>query len=126
MVFTTRDDMERKKKVLVIEDILSVREALCAILESDGFEVFGCDDGTSALAVAAENDFHIIITDYRMPNMNGVDVTKHLRMRFPLSLIIGISSDEKREDFLLAGADDFLLKPYRYNDLLKVINGKRK
>ncbi len=118
--------MERKKKVLVIEDVLPVRETLCTILESDGFEVFGCDDGTSALVAAAENDFHIIITDYRMPNMNGVDATKHLRMRFPVSIIIGLSSDEKSEEFLLAGADAFLLKPYRYNDLLNVINATQK
>jgi DNA-binding NarL/FixJ family response regulator len=34
---------------------------------------------------------------YRMPNMNGVDMTKYLRMRFPVAIIIGVSSDDKRE-----------------------------
>lgn len=116
--------MEVKRSVLVIEDIPPVREALCSILESDGFEVSGCGDGTSALAAAAEKDFQIIITDYRMPNMNGVDVAKELRRRFPLSVIIGLSSDDKSNDFLTAGADAFLSKPYRYGDLVNIINSK--
>jgi DNA-binding response OmpR family regulator len=117
--------MEGKRTVLVIEDTLLLRESLCAVLQTDGFEVRGCEDGTSALNAAAENDFHVIITDYRMPNMNGVDVTKHLRLRFPVAIIIGVSSDDKRTDFLAAGADVFLLKPYRYGDLLTLINAKR-
>jgi len=117
--------MEGGKTVLVIEDTLLVRECLCHALKSYGFAVHGCEDGASALDAAAENDFHVIITDYRMPNMNGVDATKHLRIRFPASIIIGVSSDDKREDFLAAGADAFLLKPYRYGEILNLMNAKR-
>ncbi len=117
-------DMKSRRAVLVIEDASPVREALCSVLESDGFEVSGCADGTSALVAAAEKDFHIIITDYHMPNMNGADAIKHLRKRFPLSIIIGISSDDRGEDFLLAGADAFLSKPYRYDDLANLINSR--
>ncbi len=116
------DDMEDKRTVLVIEDLLPVRELLCDMLEASGFEVRGCEDGASALDAAAESDFHVIITDYRMPNMTGVDVAKRLRMRFPASIIIGVSSDDKREEFLAAGANAFLLKPYRYGDLLDLMN----
>jgi DNA-binding response OmpR family regulator len=111
-------DMEAKRTVLVIDDTLLIRECLCYALEADGFEVFDCEDGLSALGAAAEKDFHIIITDYRMPNMNGVEVTKHLRLRFPAAIIIGVSSDDKRADFLAAGADAFLLKPYTYDSLI--------
>jgi DNA-binding response OmpR family regulator len=111
-------DMEAKRTVLVIDDTLLIRECLCYALEADGFEVYDCEDGLSALGLAAENDFHIIITDYRMPNMNGVEVTKHLRLRFPAAIIIGVSSDDKRADFLAAGADAFLLKPYAYDNLI--------
>ena len=117
--------MKCKRTVLVIEDTLLVRECLSHALEAYGFEVCDCEDGPSALAVAAENDFHIIITDYRMPNMNGVEATKHLRLRFPVAIIIGVSSDDKREDFLAAGADAFLLKPYRYDDLINLLKVKQ-
>jgi CheY-like chemotaxis protein len=113
--------MTGKKAVLVIEDVSVIREALCSVLESEGFEVSGCDDGLSALAAAAEKDFQIIITDYRMPNMNGVDTTKILRERFPASIIIGLSSDNKSAEFLGAGANAFLSKPFKFDELTQLI-----
>jgi CheY-like chemotaxis protein len=116
--------MQKKRRVLVIDDVLPVRQALCSVLESDGFEVSACDDGPSALAAVADNVFDIVITDYRMPGMNGVDVTRYLRILFPLTFIIGLSSDDKRAEFLNAGADAFLLKPYRYDVLADLLNSK--
>jgi CheY-like chemotaxis protein len=56
-----------------------------------------------------------------MPNMNGVDVTKHLRAKFPAALIIGVSIEDRNEDFVAAGANGFLLKPYQYRDILALI-----
>ena len=117
--------MEEKRKVLVIEDSVQAREALCAVLEANGFDVRCCGDGASALTAAAKNEFQVIITEYRMPNMNGVDVTSRLRTRFPASIIIGVSSDQVSADFLAAGADAFLLKPYRYSELVNLLRVQR-
>lgn len=117
--------MESTKTVLVIEDAWEIRELLCGLLEARGFEVRCCEDGVSALEAAAETTFHVIITDYRMPNMNGIDATKHLRKRFPASIIIGVSSDDIGKAFLAAGADAFLLKPYRASDILDLMTVKR-
>lgn len=113
--------MKNRKSVLVIEDISPVRELLCDILEDSGFTVRGCGDGTSALDAAADNEFHVIVTDYRIPDMYGTDVAKHMRMRFPFSIIIGVSSDDKRKDFLAAGANAFLLKPFSIGDLVSLM-----
>jgi len=77
------------------------------------------------LTAAAKNEFQVIITDYCMPNMNGVDVTRRLRTRFPASIIIGVSSDHMSEDFLAAGANAFLLKPYRYSELVNLLRKQR-
>lgn len=117
--------MESTKTVLVIEDTWEIRELLRGLLEARGFEVRCCEDGVSALEAAAETVFHVIITDYRMPNMNGIDATKHLRKRFPASIIIGVSSDDIGKAFLAAGADAFLLKPYRASDILDLMTVKR-
>lgn len=117
--------MENKKSVLVIEDVPQVRELLCDMLQDSGFEVYGCEDGTSALDAAEGSEFHVIVTDYRIPDMNGADVTKRMRMRFPLSIIIGVSSDDKKADFLAAGANAFLLKPFRIGDLVDLMNTER-
>ena len=117
--------MENTKTVLVIEDTRQLRELLCGVLEDSGFEVRGCEDGVSALAAAAESTFHVIITDYRMPNMNGIEATKQLRKRFPKSIIIGVSLDDMEKAFLAADADAFLLKPYNTKDILDIITMKK-
>lgn len=117
--------MKGKKSILVIDDTPLVRGFLSDLLEADGFSVSACEDGISALYAAEESNFDIIITDYRMPNMNGVEVTKHLRMRFPASIIIGVSMDNVKDDFLDAGADAFLYKPFQYNDLVELMTAKQ-
>jgi len=114
--------MAGKRTVLFIEDAAPLRETLCDLLRADGFQVRGCKDGASALETSAEKDFHIIITDYRMPDMNGAEVTKRLRSRFPAAIIIGISLNDRSGAFLAAGADAFLQKPFEYDELIKLMN----
>jgi two-component system response regulator MtrA len=113
--------MAGKRRVLFIEDAVSFRKTLCDLLVADGFQVCECGDGASALDAAEIGDFHVIITDYHMPNMNGADVTRRLRSRFPASVIIGVSLDDMRKVFLSAGADAFLQKPFEYDDLVKLL-----
>jgi DNA-binding response OmpR family regulator len=114
--------MEGKRTVLFIDDAGSLRKILCDLLRADGFQVRECKDGASALDVAEKGDFHFIITDYRMPNMNGADVTRQLRGRFPASVIIGVSWEDMQKVFLAAGADAFLQKPFEYDELLKLLS----
>ena len=118
--------MERKKKVLVIEDTDIIRDFLCELLRTSGFEVRGCDNGMSGLETAAKEGFDVVITDYDMPAMNGADVTRHLRSAFPASIILGVSCADKEADFLGAGANAFLMKPYRPAELLAILAGTTK
>ncbi len=114
--------MAGKRRVLFIEDAVSFRKTLSDLLQADGFQVRECSDGASALDASVENDFHVIITDYRMPNMNGADVTRRLRSRFPASVIIGVSWEDMQKVFLAAGADAFLQKPFEYDELVRLMN----
>ena len=109
---------DTKRRVLVVEDALPVQEALCNVLETDGFEVRGCGDAASVMEAVSKKNFQIIILDYRLPDTNGADLARRLRARFPGSLIIGVSTEEKASVFLASGADVFLLKPYRYAELV--------
>jgi len=95
-------------------------------LTADGYDVTGCPDGASALDDAAKRRYDCVITDYRMPRMNGLEATKHLRSLFPSATIIGVSIIDRQEDFINAGADAFLLKPYQYDDLLALISVTKK
>ncbi len=113
-----------KMTVLVIEDYPPMRDTLCAMLETYEFHVRGCGDGASALEAASKGEYHAFIIDYSMPNMNGADLTKRLRRLFPPAAIIGVSLDDRKEEFIAAGADAFLQKPYRYIDLVSLITAK--
>src|SRR5574337_171111 len=114
--------MRRRKKIAVIEDEAVIRNFHCALLASDGYDVCCCPDGPSALKAAERMAFDIVITDYDMPRMTGAEITRRFRELLPESIIIGVSSDDRREDFLRAGADVFLQKPYRHADLLALIH----
>ncbi len=114
--------MPKKRTVLIIDDDKAISGLLLDVLRSQGFEVCRCDNGASALALSQEKCFDIIVTDYDMPGMNGADIAKSLRFQRPGSFIIGISAAHKEEDFLEAGADAFLKKPFSFKKLIEMIN----
>lgn len=104
--------MDSREKVLVIEDNELMGRFLEDLLDKHGFEVSYCNNGQSALALAGMNRFDVIITDFHMPGLNGLDVTKSIRSKYPECFIVGISSDSKGGEFVEAGADWFFLKPF--------------
>ncbi len=112
--------MPEKKLVLIIDDDKVVRELLREFLRLHGFEVHSVNNGISALNLLKREHFNIIITDYSMPEMNGIELTKIVRSQYPHTLIIGISGNCDGKDFLTAGADAFLSKPLQLRELLSV------
>lgn len=116
--------MNSKKTVLIVDDDDIFREALHNILTSAGFSVSCCHAGPAALELSERKSFHAIITDYHMDEMNGADVAKKLRIQCPDSLIIGISGELREKDFLKAGADAFVNKPFSPNELVSIIRTK--
>lgn len=113
-----------KKNILVVDDDSMVRKLLFDVLSLYKFAVYAVDNGISALDLLKKMDFDIIITDYSMPEMDGIELTKMIRSQYPRSLIIGISADCDERDFLNAGADAFLHKPFYLQDLLSMIHQK--
>jgi CheY-like chemotaxis protein len=116
--------MSEKKNILVVDDDRMVRKLLSDILSHYKFSVHVVDGGVSALGLLKEMDFDIVITDYSMPDMNGIELTKIIRSRCPCAFIIGISADCDERVFLDAGANAFLHKPFYLHDLLSVIRQK--
>jgi len=117
--------MTGKKKVLLIEDEEAIRAFIYEMLTSDGFEVICYDNGLSALNLSTGKCFDIIITDYRMQGIDGVEAARRLRIRCPDAFIIGISAENKKGDFLAAGANAFFKKPFSSGDLLTVIKNHK-
>lgn len=113
----------RSTRVLVVDDVLSVRRALVDILESQQFCVVEASTGKEALVLLEQHpDIELVLTDYHMPDMDGYELTRRIRRKFPSDRmrIIGISSSTDRllsASFLKAGASDFVYRPYVVEEL---------
>jgi len=114
------------KKILIVEDDRALRETLAAALESESFEVIGVADGAEGYRIGSEETVDLIILDYVLPTMNGLEVCKKLRMEGNLIPIIFLTGEKKEElDRILGlelGADDYLLKPFGTRELIARIH----
>ncbi len=118
---------QKARRILVVDDSLSVRKALMQLLQDEAFEVKGAGDGMEAIRAIEKFDPHVVCTDLEMPNMNGLELTQHLRMKestqhLPIIMITSRSMDKHRDQAMQAGVDFYLTKPYTESDLLKHVN----
>ena len=113
-----------KDSVLIVDDNQMTRVALKAFVEDSGLLVDTCENGESALNIARESRHAVFLIDYRMPKMNGDDVTALLRALRPDAFIIGFSIEAKERVFLDAGANAFLNKAHLLNSLIQLIHNR--
>jgi two-component system, OmpR family, phosphate regulon response regulator PhoB len=109
--------------VLVAEDDSDVRELVAFKLELAGFEVITVEDGPSALTAAQEHHPGLAVLDVAMPGMSGLDVCRMLRANpstseIPIMMLTARSQERDVEVGFLAGADDYLVKPFSLRELI--------
>jgi CheY-like chemotaxis protein len=112
------------KTVLVIDDNKRTRESLRILMEFEGFIVDCCASGPSACERLMEMCFDVILIDYRIPEMLGTEVASWARRLCPDALIIGMSIEIKRQEFMSAGANDFIAKERLVQDLPLMVKGE--
>ena len=106
-------------KVLVVDDAPFMREIIGELLINHCYQVVEAGNGLEALEqLAAHPDIKLVVTDYLMPSMDGIELLARIRERHPREelAVIGISGDESRHlntDFLKLGASDYIPKPFR-------------
>jgi chemosensory pili system protein ChpA (sensor histidine kinase/response regulator) len=115
------------RRILVVDDSLSVRKALMQLLQDEAFEVRGAGDGMEAIRAIESFMPHLVCTDLEMPNMNGLELTQHLRLQqpsrhLPIIMITSRSMDKHRDQAMQAGVDFYLTKPYTDADLLRHVH----
>ncbi len=113
-------------KILIVDDMASMRKMVSFTLESVGHEVVQGDDGDVALEIAQNQTFDLVITDVNMPNMDGITLTKELRaipsFKFtPILLLTTESTKDKKMSGKAAGATGWLVKPFDPDKLLATI-----
>ncbi len=114
------------KKILIIEDNLILRENTAEFLKEEGYEVEAAKDGKAGVKSAQENIPDLVICDIAMPEMNGYQVYEKMQESEETSFIPFIfltaktEKDEIRKGMQL-GVDDYITKPFEYDDLLKSI-----
>jgi DNA-binding response OmpR family regulator len=107
-------------RILVIEDDAKTARALLRGLEADHFAVDLAADGEEGLQLATEVDYDAIILDWMLPKMDGLTVLRKLRKAGSPSRILFLSARNEVSDRVLvlqAGADDFLAKPFSFEEL---------
>ncbi|HTQ39833.1 MAG TPA: HD domain-containing phosphohydrolase [Pirellulales bacterium] len=114
--------------VLIVEDDEISREMLANTLRHAGFEVLTANDGTEALEILRAGTCRLVITDWEMPFMNGVELCQAIRRgEFPgyiyVILLTSRDSPEETVEGLSAGADDFITKPFDSAELVVRVQG---
>ncbi len=109
-----------KRNILVVDDEPQITRVLKTTLSSQGYAIRTANDGDEALQVMKEWTPDLLITDLRMPHMNGLELCRHVRAKSPLPIIVlSVKGEEKiKVDALDAGADDYVTKPFSVNELL--------
>ena len=118
-------------RILVAEDERDLNEILCKKLRSEDYCIDGCFDGEEALDYLASVDYDAVILDIMMPKRSGLEVVKQLRRQgnqTPVLFLTARDSIDDRVTGLDAGADDYLVKPFAFDELLarlRVMTRKR-
>jgi len=127
-------DVKRATRVLVVEDMDSYRLIIKKYLKKMGFsDITGTNDGSKAYEKILEscdegNPFDIILTDWNMPGLEGPDLIEKVRQLetykyTPIIMITTLESKENIEEVKKVGANDYLIKPFEFEEFKGKING---
>lgn len=113
--------MNRKIRILVIEDEVAIRSGLVDVFVYHGYEVEWAEEGLQGLEKALSGTFDLVLLDVMMPGMNGFDVCNNIRAQdldLPIIMLTAKSGDEEIIQGLTLGADDYVAKPFSVAQLV--------
>ena len=107
-------------KVLVVDDEQGMREFLTMLLEKQGHRVITAAEGEQALQLVAEQTPDLVISDLRMPNVDGIGLLAGIRKQYPelpVILVTAYASSDSTIQAMRLGADDYISKPFRIEEI---------
>jgi two-component system chemotaxis response regulator CheY len=116
-----------KKRVLIVDDSGAIRSLVSFILETAGYNVIEAVNGRDALSKLGDNEPQMIITDLRMPNMDGIEFAMELRKKkqyehLPLVMLTSEFQGYKSTEGEMAGVHEWMAKPFIARKLLKTVD----
>ena len=112
-------------RLLVIEDDATLRESLCRQLTDAGYGVEQAEDGKEGLYFAMEYPIDLAIVDLGLPEMSGLDVIREVREKgktYPILILTARDRWQDKVDGLSAGADDYVVKPFHFEEVSARVN----
>src|ERR1051326_2232258 len=109
------------KSVLIAEDERVLRQSLAELLAEEGYEVLQAEHGQAAYDLLLQRPIDLVLSDVRMPEMDGVTLLSHVQKlapQTPVIMITAYGTVESAVATMRAGAYDYLLKPVQFDDLL--------
>lgn len=116
--------MNADKHILVVDDEPEMCEAIEEYLQLRGFRVSVAGDGEAMKAILASDPADLVLLDLTLPGEDGIELTRQLKVSSPMGVII-VSAHSDSEDRVLgleSGADDYVVKPFNFRELLARIN----
>ena len=108
-------------KILVVEDEKDLNRVITKHLKKNNYSVDSCFDGEEALDYISYGEYDLIITDIMMPKIDGYGFIKQLRNDKNSTLVIMLTAKDSLDDKILgldSGADDYIVKPFEFDELL--------
>ncbi len=115
-----------KPRILVVDDERNLRTVLCANLKREGYETIQAVDGAQAIDILNKEEVHVIVTDLRMPTVDGMELLDHVQKKYPFVPVIMITAHgtvDTAVEAMKKGAFDYITKPFEQAEL-KIIIGK--
>ena len=109
------------KKVLIVDDEESIRSMIAVLLQKEGYQVSSASDGSEALDLLGEQAFDLVLSDIRMPGMDGLELLDRVRSLYPDITVIMMSAFgtvDLAVEALKRGAYDYISKPFKADEIL--------
>jgi DNA-binding response OmpR family regulator len=111
-------------KILIVEDEAGIVQFLQQGLEEEGYEISTASDGLMAFELTQKEKFDLILLDWMLPKMNGLDVCKSIRIKDKITPIIFLTAKDTVQETIegiKAGANDYIKKPFSFDELVERI-----
>lgn len=116
------------KNILIVDDQEDIRTLLAESFRGENYKVFLAEDGQKALDIYNKNTVDIILSDIKMPNLDGIEFSKkvkNININTPIFLITAFS-EYTEKDIISIGAEAIIFKPFDISEIIELVNNRLK